>query len=252
MGSLCHCRFHHIFGVSCEKQNLDTPEKNIEYDIQKDEYSDYTVKTVNYIDNELTTTNVVEFSENFKSSNGDLFIVEKQSIDNENKTFIIEHLGFTTEQKYIDYGIENNYPLKEEIEFSKQMREYIETNNVEEYFDQYGEFPKEYKEYEEYLYTSIFSEKDKSIPSLLIGLLLSKEKYGVGGHWVAFVKTWPVMLPGWNNEVSSYQPIGLAGVVSFYNKTFYRDRMFTRVQWACTWYNMPNWADDAVSSWIRL
>ena len=218
----------------CEKDNI-LEENNI------DLFS-FKHNVVFFVDGE-------EVSSILKQNYEDLLIVERQEIDYENKIITTERLGFTSEEGYINFGIANGYPLKEEREFVRKMREYIEINNIEEYYEVNGKLPETYLEFEKNLYTSLFPE-NKNVPSLLIGLVLSKEPYGMGPNWIAFIKTWPVMLPGWNNAVSSYQPIGLAGIVSFYSRTLYRDHLFTRVQWAMTWYNM-GWADNSVSSWFR-
>ena len=230
--------FATVLLVSCEKIEIQDEIQDENIDL-----SSFKHEVVSFVDNKEVTADLKNYS-------ADLLIVERQKINYNKKIITTERLGFTSEKEYIDFGIENNYPLKEELEFVALMREYIETNNVEEYYAKNEEFPDGYIKYEENLHSIMFPEK-KGVPSLLLGLVFSKEAYGVGGHWIAFVKTWPVMLPGWNNTLSSYQPVGLAGVVSFYNRTFYRDHLFTRVQWAMTWYNMYS-ADNCVSSWFRI
>lgn len=240
--------------TSCEKEVFTNPNNQHEnsnstqneqsnVDVENVDLSTFTQEVAYYIDCKEVETDLKNYST-------DLLIVERQKIDYINKIITIERQGFTNEQEYIRFGEENHYPLKEELEFVKQMREYIETNKIEEFYETNGELPKGYIEYEANLHSTIFPEK-KGVPSLLLGLVLAKESYGMGSHWIAWLKTWPVMLPGWNNTLSSYQPVGLAGVVSFYNRSFYRGHLFTRVQWAMTWYNMYG-ADNCVSSWFRI
>ncbi|MBN2662445.1 MAG: hypothetical protein JXR68_02245 [Bacteroidales bacterium] len=228
-----------IIFVGCEKQELTKTT-----DVEDLDLSTYEHEVFFFIDNIQAT--------DFDGYPDGLMIVVRDILDKENETIITENYGFTSEEGYVNFGIENNYPLKEELDYVKQMRTYIVENGVEEYYENNGELPEGYIEFEENLHEAIFTE-NKNIPSLLLGLLLAEKKWGFGGHWIAFVKTWPVMLPGWDNDVSSYKPIGLAGVVSFYGRTFYRDRLFTKVQWAEKWYNM-SWynCDNALSSWFRI
>ena len=235
------------FFTSCEKYEMDSDVSNTNYkntNVENVDLSKFKQEFVFYIDNVQV--------ENFDRYGDSLMIVERDIIDKKNKKIITQRYGFTTEKGYIDFGIENGYPLKEELEFRKLMRKYIEENKVEEYFENNRELPVEYVEFEKELYEKVFRKNNK-IQGLLFGLILAKDEWGGGGHWTAFAKTWPVMLPGWNNAVSSYKPMGLAGIVSFYGKTFYRNHLFTKVQWAETWYNM-SWyhCDNSLSSWFRF
>ena len=233
------------FIQSCKKEigNIDENVSNMNPSNENIDLSNFKQEIVSYIDNVKIKSDLKDYPEI-------LLIVERQNIDYNRKIITLERFGFTAEEGYINFGIDNNYPLKEEREFQKLMRKYIEENNIEEYYAKNGKLPDSYKEYEAKLYEEI-SPEQKTIPSLMIGLVFAKGPYGTGDHWIAWLKTWPVMLPGWNNAISSYQPIGLAGIVSFYDRTFYRNHLFTRVNWGMSWYNMFS-ANNRVSSWFRI
>ncbi len=230
---------------SCEKYEIDNQNYK-STNVGNIDLSNFKQEVVNYVDNVKTQINLEDYPENIR-------IVERQKIDYERKTIITERFGFTTKEGYINFGRENNYPLEEELEFEKLMRKYIQANSVEEYYAKNGKLPEGYEEYEANLYAKIFPTP-KPIPSYTIGMNFAKEANGKGERWIALSKTWPVMLPGWNNVISSYQPIGIVTLVSFYDKSFYRKHLFTRVQIGLIkWYNMSDYnADNKVSSWFRL
>lgn len=117
-----------IIFEGCEKQEMVTENDDFaENIISSEDLSNFKQEIVYYIDNEEVFTDL-------KNYPNDLMIVERDITDYENEKIITERYGFTSEEGYINFGIKNNYPLKEELEFVKQMRNYIETNNVEEYF----------------------------------------------------------------------------------------------------------------------
>lgn len=62
----------------------------------------------------------------------------------------------------------------------------------------------------------------------------------------------PVMYPGWNNKVSCVEFVGIGGSLVIYDKSFFRKRVSTIVNWGMTRINLPSGVNDRMSSGLKL
>ena len=167
-----------------------------------------------------------------------------------NSATIVVVEAFSTEEGYINYGTKHNLHVKEQLTFEKAMREYAEKTGAIKHYEKTGEVTKDYKKYEKMMYAKYLGhlQQDKTVITTLY-----KDYFG-GPSWT-FVNHSPFMVPGWNNTVSSFTPVGIYGVTILYDRSFYRTRManfwgwgFNRVllYWGWTW-NLNNRTSSALS-----
>ncbi|VAW26716.1 hypothetical protein MNBD_BACTEROID06-1394 [hydrothermal vent metagenome] len=108
--------------------------------------------------------------------------------------------------------------------FEKHMRSYAETSGAITEYEKTGIVPESYSLYEEYYYNKLFGLSNARTQAALTALF--KGQWGTGSRNL-MPGTLPVMVFGWNNVVSSFEPIGVFGFTSMYNKKIYRKRLFT-------------------------
>lgn len=211
-----------IFGLgSCEKETRLNNEKNqniseLNGDKGNTPYIYNGVEYYYFLDSEELTI------ENFEPNDTtDSFICISGDSDGDSNLVKIYIHEFTTEQKYVAFGGDNELKLKESLLFEDEMRDYIEENNIEEIFNSTGEIPQDYLDYEEERYNYYFGTNEKVIP----GTTLHKNYWGGSPAYHMF-KTMPVMF-GWNNEVSATFPTYFFGFHILYNRNWYRARMIT-------------------------
>ncbi len=125
---------------------------------------------------------------------------------------------------YIKFGKQHSIKLEEQLMLEKHMRLYAETSGAITEYKKTGIVPESYSLYEKDYYNKLFGQKNARIQSVLTGLF--KGQGGTGGFRL-MAGTIPAMVFGWNNAVSSFEPIGVFGFTTMYDKRFYGRRMFT-------------------------
>jgi hypothetical protein len=157
----------------------------------------------------------------FDLLDSELNILITAAPEEDSEAGIITIHAFTNERKYIEYGRSENIPVELMLSFDRQMSEYAETSGAIEYYEQTGELPEEYVEFEERAFPNI-----ERVPNPLV---IYKDFWG--GSSRVFATTLPVMPTGWNNKVSRYFDLDVYGGLAIYDKSFYRSRMATLWNW---------------------
>lgn len=233
--------------VSCQKE--DTSELAV---IKQNN----TAVSTHFIDDILVSE--VEFYNNVS----EMFLVEVhkpnsnfKSSSNEDEE-AIEQRAYTSEEKYIEFGKEFGYEFDKQLILEKLMSDYALNSGAIAEFEKTGELPEWYLARELFVYDSLFSENSnlKSAQvSLFVTLFENHFVSGVGaGSSVIMTKTLPFMFPGWNNRVSCIEFVGIGGSIVIYDKTFYRDRISTILNWGMTHINLSTGVNDKMSSGILL
>lgn len=170
----------------------------------------------------------------------------------ENDVLFVIFNAFTTEQAFIDFGKHNNIKIEEMIGFERAMQDRAKELGIIDIEYQKGiKLPKEYTDYEATMYLKYFG---RNITSKTVFTTFHKDYTG-GPSWVtgSTMPHWGVI--GWNNQISSYFPLGIYGFTSFYDDSFYRNRMLTAWDWG--WQRIPlfwGWtylANDRTTSTIN-
>ncbi len=143
---------------------------------------------------------------------------------------LIKIWAFTSKEKYIDWGYAHNTPVARMFEMHDHLRAYIEENRVEEIYEQTGELPQWYLDYELAYRESMLGESAVQRATAML------HKDCIGGASSPLVATLPVMWPGWNNRVSSYFPFGVYSGLSIFDRWLYRRYMATIFNWGWTRY----------------
>ncbi len=134
---------------------------------------------------------------------------------------------FTSKEDYFQFGRENGYgnTLEGAYNFEKEMRNYIEVNNVEEYYEQNGDFPQGYLEYERTLYQrEIMGQTDRGLTWLFVDYFGGQSTTTVTGYKPFFASA------QYNNAISRYKQFqSIAGSVygwmNVYDKKWYKKKI---------------------------
>lgn len=200
-------------------------------------------------------------SEDFTNITSDMFLVEVHKPSNGLKSSKgsnseqIEKRAYSSEEKYIEFGNEHGYEFDKQIVFEKIMSNYAENSGAIIEYENTGIKPVWYLEREQFVYDSLFSNTSqlKSTASLVVTLFEHHFVQGSGaGASIVMGGTYPVMPPGWNNRVSCVEFIGIGGGVHIYDRTFYRNKVETVVNWGMTHINFPSSLNDKMSSGVRF
>lgn len=196
-----------------EKSILDVPEESSKY------------TTLHYMDGKKIDRDKVDYD----FSEEDNFVLIDVKMSKENDTLVIVQF-FSTKDKYIEFGNDNNLKLKEQLDFEEHMKEYAKESGAIDSFEQNGTVPKWYTEYEESKYNEIFGGEEGKSNNNKTTITILHKNY-LGGPDFPFVTTLPFLGGGWNNAVSAFTPIGLFGVTHLYDNAFYRRRMASIRSW---------------------
>jgi len=196
--------------------------------------------------------------EDFENLSSDVFFIEihkssgdlkSSSIDGEE---LVEKRAYTSKDKYIAFGEENGLSFDKQLVFEEIMSDFAEKSGAISEYEEIGELPQWYLEREQFVYDSIFNSSS-NLKSAQISLFITlfKNYYGGGGS-VIMPTHLPVMYPGWNNKVSCVEFVGIGGSLVIYDKSFFRKRVSTIVNWGMTRINLPSGVNDRMSSGLKL
>lgn len=230
---------------SCEKGKIST---NKETSLQSsDEEStkngdfiigDYEENMKNCVDNDVVSYYLdgrLVSPGTYDPTNENLFgIVEGDSIEN-----YIHFNMFTNIEDYFQYGRDNGYgnTLEGEFNFQRIMRQYIESNNIEQYYETYGDVPQSYLDYERMIYErEILDNQDRT------GLTILYKNETGGGSTPMLTPFKPFFWdPTYNNEISRYTQYNAGfGWLTIYHKKFYNTKVgptLGRVGWNWVVFN---------------
>lgn len=157
--------------------------------------------------------------------------------------------AFTSADRYIDWGNQYGYNVEGMLEFESVMSAYAEESGTIKEYEATGEVSQAYYDYENEQYERIFGKREEAGGKMNSLAMLHKDYFG-GSSW-PMATTAPFMMPGWNNTVSRYFQFNIYGVFIMYDRSFYRNRMFTL--WGWGWQNVRlwgplGWANDRMSS----
>lgn len=228
-----------LFG-SCEKDGI-TELTN--------KTNDPNVSTIYYLD-DIQVTDAID-----NPGNAGLFIVRLINPENNLKSSsnqVIETRAYSSEEKYIEFGSRYGYDFRKLLDFEKKMSSFAEKSGAIAEYEKTGEVPSWYAEYEKVTYDSIFSASNSSLKSTAASLFVVFFKdFNGGGSSLGMVTSWPIMPPGWKDEASSVEFVGLGGGINNFDRSFYRDRLETVINLGMTKINLSA-SNDRMNSSIRF
>lgn len=115
---------------------------------------------------------------------------------------------------------EHQIPLRRNHAIGQHLAEYAETSGAIREAQQTGTSPKWYEDYaKEYIRRMTGASYASRAPGTIF-----KDFYG-GGTW-SYATHMSFMPPGWNNRTSAYQHYGVYSLTTFYDRSFFRNKMF--------------------------
>jgi len=156
--------------------------------------------------------------------------------------------AFTSPDKYISWGEENDFPVKLSLEIEEHLRSYAQEEGIIDIYEETNEVPESYLAYEKAYYERMTGNEDSS-ESRAIYML---HKNCSGGSASPLIHTLPVMWFGWNNQVSRYYPFSIYSGLIIYDNSFYRNRLATLWNWGWTNYCLPPGLDNRMSSALTI
>ncbi|MDH5476057.1 MAG: hypothetical protein OEX22_10230 [Cyclobacteriaceae bacterium] len=204
-----------IIGVvltACQEQEVIT---------STEQANDADIQYIYLLDNEVASSNVFDLSDE-----GLNILVSSEK--NQEKTNIVIR-AFTDEKDYIKFGEQHDIKLKEQLMFEKHMRSYAVTSGAIAEYEKTGIVPESYSLYEKDYYNKSFGQSNARTES--VNTALYKNFPGGGGSSIIMFGTMPAMGLGWNNVVSSFEGLGVYGFTTMYDRSFYRNKLFTYWHW---------------------
>ncbi len=200
-------------------------------------------KTLFFLDNNEITESDYEL---YNQSKSEKFVIITTSKTEE---FGVKEViyAYSSEVGYIEYGEKNNIHLKEQLAFEKHMIEYAEKSGAIAEYEKTGVVSEAYLDYEKKYYEKVSGKSTKAY------LFMLNREHNMGGGNFPMGETFAVMPPTWNNEVSCIKNIGLLGVVTIFDKWFYRDRIatmqFIEFQQRDLYYGANNTTSSIIKAW---
>jgi len=209
---------------SCEKKSLsDTENGAVKKELLNADKNLQTAENVIYFLDDIEVSKT-EFEEN-KNKIESPYVIQTERMDDKTGTIISLMYLFTTERGYIEYGDKHNLKLKEELEFASHMREYAEKTGTIKEYEQTGKVPEYYTKYEAEYYNKVFGDISQS---KILYILYDNNNYS--GDHIGVPYFWMLATLGsMKNRVSSVIDGGTGGVITFYDRTFFRRFLTTHV-----------------------
>jgi len=234
-----------LFLTNCSKQEKaeEVSPDNIKTEIsERDDDNtddDYTIK---YYYDEVETTNSA-------TVDAAQYSIVEFSSDASSTKEILNFKGFSTKQKYIDYGNNHNIPIAKEIYFSERMSFLADSAGLSEE----NPIPEWYTNYQNQLIESLLPPSNAP-SSLVFGLTFYDSKnfdyplvFNVGPAKTMPVMYYPLSFPyAWGNRVSRFKGLSFQQTsVTLHDKVFYGGDIITIVR------SFPNSSQEVKlgSSW---
>lgn len=170
--------------------------------------------------------------------------------DSKNEGFVTFHY-FTTKEKYIEWGIEQDLPVALSFEMEEHLAQYADENGYIEEYEKTGEVSQDFIDYQNEYASRILNQDNMA--SLRAPTILHKDLNGGGAMWIQ--EFTPFLFLGWNNQTTRYMPFNPFTGFHIYDRSFYRRRLATlwRVGWQQVRFEGPlQWLDDRLSSCISI
>jgi hypothetical protein len=203
---------------SCEKNEL-IPEKTInERSITDENKIHISDNYLYYIDNKVVSKDKIDL---YKKEREDMLMIHTLKKDKDTYTNVI--FAYTTEEGYIEYGKKNNMMLEEELIFVKHMREYAKESGAVAEYEKTGQVPEWYSKYQEEYYLKTFN---KSNNTKVAFVLYDTNNYSGQQLGVPYFCGYPT-LSHMKNKTSSVRNFGTGASMTFFDKSFFRNRMIS-------------------------
>jgi PBP1b-binding outer membrane lipoprotein LpoB len=183
--------------------------------------------------------------------NPENYRIAMSSVQNTATSGTISVFGFTTNDKYANFGARTNPKLVQALLFEETMQAYAANRGLNLLEGTDFTPDQAYLDFQQKTYDDIATGKKTR------GLVMLFDTYISGnGSAVAMPLTLPTMWPGWNNRVKSYTILNLAATMSMFDRWFYGKHLFTTFNWG--WTNVSSfWAwnsfwDSKMSSGVSF
>ena len=228
---------------SCEKKTLTDTENGIAKKeiVTADKSLQTSDNTIYYLDNKEVNKQIANF---YTIANS--YIIQTGILNKTNKEIINLVYIYTTKKGYIEYGIKHNLKLKEELQFAEHMSKYAETSGAISEYEKTGKISENYFKYEKKYYKKIFG---KSYSAKSAFVLYDNRNQASGQHIIVPFFWMLPTLGKMNDKTSSVDMWGMGGVVTLYNKTFFRGYLTSMVMYPPLWWRkVPVSSDNRASS----
>ena len=175
----------------------------------------------------------------------------------------IKVMIFTSSFNYIAYGNTKGWDVKKELEITDHLQQYAQTSDIENIFNSTGVIPQWYEDYVTAYINSKYPNTSRGASGNLVTRALTTQVYadyegaGRNSTIIRFI-SW-LGIYNLNNQISSFLPASLIlGYDLVFDKTFYRNKMFTYRSTINTPGSAVNFAagmlryNNKASSWMSL
>lgn len=240
--------------VSCQKSEseylspnstVSKEEATVDNSITKSEPNEQGYIEIYSIDEMVVTKD--EFQWNVEGMKYHSTLGEKDNLDSKN----VYHMAFSTEEGYDTYmrnEIGEKYDIHKAI--IEHLRNYAESSGAVTYFEEHGEVPQFYLDYEkDYLARNLpmddlAASQQRTILAFLYKDLFCGSSFALG---LPLLGT-PFFIFN-NNEASAFEGLLIGGFHMGFDKSFYRRHIYSMWVWGITCYNLPPAVEDQISSW---
>lgn len=173
-----------------------------------------------------------------------------QAVENDE---MIENRAFSSEERYIAYGKEIGLNFEQQLQAEKLLSEYAVKSGAIEAYEKTGEVSEKFKAFEAKVIADL-GLNDASRANIFITLFDKAYVPGnpTGPKVIMATTQLPVMYPWWDNRVSCVEFVGLGGAITIFDRTFYRRKLKTVVNWGMTRINLPWNVNNKMSSALKI
>ncbi len=239
---------------SCEKEKVaETAPNETNSNVQAkttDVIGDYEENMLNCVDNDTVKyylDNEIVEPGTYDPANEELHLF----VDGNETDAYVNIRAFTTKDLMLEYGDDNDIPLRTLDDFETELTNYINDNGIIEAYESDRVLSEDFIAYQNALIDRYFpgAADDRG------AITLHKDYIG-GASWIHGSAS-AILVPGYNNTVSRHFDFSIYGFVNVYDRTFYRRKMVTLWAWGWSniWYHQ-SWGlaflNNRMSSQINL
>ena len=237
-----------IFMNSCEKdKGMMEKDSNAVSVNNKSVISSFKRKEIDvnyYMDENKINENPFELREkNIKNIKHIIVVFEKIEKGKQKKITIN---SFSNDKDYIDWGNKRNIPVADMLNKERKLQNFIKNNNIVEQYNKEHKIPKVYTDFE----NKLFDSNNK----LLLPITIYKDLFGGGGAWVVQNTIATLAWTKWNNNISRYMDHSLYGGVSWYDSSWYCNKIATTWNYGWSFIKFEyelQYLDDKTTSLIN-
>ena len=223
-----------------EKRDVNLQESNLtekQLSVEKDIAMSY------YLDGIRIKENPFQLREKNKEEIKHIMIVFEKITNGKRKEISIN--SFKTDKAYIEWGKRKNIPISKMLNKERKLQEFIKENKIIEKYNEKRVIPKLYKDFE----AKLFNDSNKA----LLPITIYKNLSG-GGAWIVQNTLATLAWTAWNNNISRYMDHSLYGGVSWYDKSWYRNKIATTWNYGWSFIKFENqlkYLDNKTTSLIN-